>query len=150
MAPALVRSWPIDAGTDVSCCGALTVRFAREAGLDEQAAWALGIAASELASNIVKFAGRGRLTLSRLTAPRPGVEVVAEDSGPGVPDAAIVFADGYSEGRFLAGDEDPRRLRGRGVGLGAVRRLTDDVQLQNLVPSGLRVAARRWARVPGR
>ena len=48
----------------------------------------IATAVSEIARNIVRFAGNGELVIELLDSPRPGVRVVARDTGPGIPDVA--------------------------------------------------------------
>src|SRR5688572_17303825 len=54
-------------------------------------------AASELARNILKYAGTGHVTISPLEyGGRTGVEIVAEDRGPGIADIELAVKDRYS------------------------------------------------------
>ena len=46
----------------------------------------LATAVSEVARNIVRFAGHGTVTVELLQEPRPGIRVVARDTGPGIAD----------------------------------------------------------------
>src|SRR4029078_11725441 len=86
----------------------------------------LMIVAGELASNILKYAGRGRLSVQRIDdAERgAGLQLVAEDSGPHFKSVDTAVLDGFN-------DEGPVDLsvlvtrRGTASGLGAVRRMTD-------------------------
>jgi len=118
-----------------------TMRFARAVGFDDRAAWEVAIASSELATNAIKYGGKGRLVLRRIDAPRRGIEVTVEDRGPG-------FADPERAGR----DERPPApaaarsggRRGLGLGLGVVRRMMDDVLVENRTDGGARVTARKW------
>ena len=92
---------------------------------------------------MLKFAGSGRLVLKRLTAPRPGIEIVVEDDGPGIDDIEQAMLDGVSEGREIA--EIPiKERRGIGGGLGAVDRLMDEFELVNRPDGGVRATARKW------
>ena len=56
----------------------------------------LATAVSEVARNIVRFADHGTITISLLEDPRPGIRVVARDTGPGIPDVERALSDGYS------------------------------------------------------
>jgi serine/threonine-protein kinase RsbT len=74
----------------------------------------VALAISEIARNIVTYAQRGTVTLKRLDeGGRGGIEVVAQDDGPGIPDIALAMRDGYSTGRSL------------GVGLPGAKRVMD-------------------------
>src|SRR5205814_715766 len=46
----------------------------------------LATAVSEVSRNIVRFASHGEVTIELLERPRPGIRVVARDTGPGIPD----------------------------------------------------------------
>ena len=77
----------------------------------------LATAVSEVARNIVRFADHGELTVEMLDEPRPGIRVVARDTGPGIADVERALADGYST------DE------GLGLGLPGARRLVDEFDI---------------------
>ena len=90
-------------------------------------------AASELATNIVKYAGRGSMRVAAVRrGPREGVELWAEDRGPGIADLTLALADRYSTSGSL------------GLGLPGVRRLMDDFDLQTSPETGTSVKVCRW------
>jgi serine/threonine-protein kinase RsbT len=95
----------------------------------------LATAISEIARNITTYAGRGSIRM-RLTEEhgQHGIEVVAEDQGPGIPDIAAALSDGYSTGR------------GMGLGLPGARRLMDDFEIDSRVGEGTRVRMVKWRR----
>lgn len=115
---------------------------AREIGFDSAATEELVLVVSELASNIVKHAREGRLTMRAVSAGhRRGLEVEAVDRGSGMPDPESAVVDGYSTADTL------------GFGLGAVRRLTDELSIRSVPGQRTVVSARRWLRqrdVPAR
>jgi serine/threonine-protein kinase RsbT len=91
-------------------------------------------AASELARNIVKYAGRGSLTVRSLKdGRRSGLEIVAEDRGPGIADVEAALTDHFSTGGTL------------GLGLPGVRRMMDEFEMRTAPGAGTRVAVRKWA-----
>ena len=135
--------------TDPQYCQSHARTFALEAGFGPREATALAIVASELASNIVRHAGEGMLRLRRLEP--AGVEVLAADRGPGIPDVSLALKDGYSRGRFNA----EVLLEGKtadslGCGLGAVQRLSDEMEIQSTPGQGTSVRARKWVQRAGR
>jgi anti-sigma regulatory factor (Ser/Thr protein kinase) len=96
------------------------------------------IVASELASNLYKHARQGELLFRRLRTPdgdADGMEILALDKGPGIPDVALSRRDGYSTSGTL------------GHGLGAVERQADDVEIYTQ-PTGTVVMARLWRTSP--
>lgn len=96
---------------------------ARKAGRDAASGLGLGIAdqtrlataISELTRNVTQYAGRGRCRI-RASATERGrrIEVVVEDSGPGIPDLERAMTQGYSTSGGL------------GAGLPGTRRLVDE------------------------
>jgi serine/threonine-protein kinase RsbT len=90
-------------------------------------------AVSELASNILKYAGRGQLRIRAVEGRgKRGIEVVAEDHGPGIPDVQLAMRDHFSESGTL------------GLGLPGARRLMDEFHLWSEVGKGTRVTIRKW------
>ena len=94
----------------------------------------LATVTSELARNVVKYAKRGRMIAQPLDAAqgRPGLRLIFEDSGPGIPDLQAAMRDGFSTGRGL------------GKGLPGSRRLVDEFDIKSTVGSGTTVTVVRW------
>jgi serine/threonine-protein kinase RsbT len=93
----------------------------------------IATAISELARNICLYAGTGRVHLRALDAGgRPGIEIVAEDEGPGIADPELAMRDGYSTSRGL------------GLGLPGTRRLMDEFEITTKPGVGTTVCARKW------
>jgi anti-sigma regulatory factor (Ser/Thr protein kinase) len=94
--------------------------------------------ASELGTNLHKHARSGELLVRRLATEAgdvDGMEIMALDKGPGIPDVALSRRDGYSTTGTL------------GHGLGAVHRQADDVEIYTHT-SGTVVVARLWRKSP--
>ncbi|HEX8151257.1 MAG TPA: anti-sigma regulatory factor [Pyrinomonadaceae bacterium] len=89
---------------------------------------------SELARNVVKYARRGRMIAQPLDAAqgRPGLRLIFEDTGPGIPDIGAAMRDGFSTGRGL------------GKGLPGSKRLVDVFEIESTVGVGTRVTIVRW------
>jgi len=96
----------------------------------------IATAISEVARNILSYAGSGDIELSRLERNgRWGIAIVARDNGPGIADVRQALEDGYSTSGSL------------GLGLPGVRRLMDDFEIQSAPGTGTVVTCRKWARL---
>jgi anti-sigma regulatory factor (Ser/Thr protein kinase) len=105
-------------------------RLAGELGIDEVTAERAAIVATEAARNAVRHGGGGMLILRGLGPPeRGGVELLALDRGPGIPDLAAALRDGYS----TAGTP--------GHGLGAMSRLATRFEVWSAPGAGTAVLA---------
>lgn len=93
----------------------------------------IATAISEIARNIVVYAGRGDIDLSITEKNgKRGILVIARDEGPGIPDIERAMRDGYSTGNSL------------GLGLPGSRRLMDDFEIDSAVGRGTTVIMRKW------
>lgn len=110
-----------------------TLKLLAELGFDEVRQTLITTAVSELSTNIIRYGRRGTITLSVMeTGGRRGLEVIAEDQGPGIEDIARAL-----EERFSTGD-------GLGLGLPSVRRIMDEFVIDSEVKKGTRIVARKW------
>jgi serine/threonine-protein kinase RsbT len=93
----------------------------------------IATAISEIARNIVTYAGVGVMTL-RVSAngSKPGITVIAEDDGPGVADIALAMQDGFSTKNSL------------GLGLPGCRRLMDLFEITSAPGVGTTVTMEKW------
>lgn len=138
------NEFTIGRSADVIACAYRSVRWARSVGFDDLQSSRLGIVVAELAENALKHAGGGTVTLHLLDEPRSGLEIVVVDQGPGIEDVELAFVDGVSDGRPRSHGVTHGGHDGLGVGLGAVRRLMDEVAIDSSRDSGTRVTARLW------
>jgi serine/threonine-protein kinase RsbT len=93
----------------------------------------IATAVSELARNIIKYAGTGNVVIGPVERRgRSGIEIVAEDQGPGIEDVERAMTDHYSSGGTL------------GLGLPGVRRLLDEFEVDSAPGKGTRVTGRKW------
>jgi len=93
----------------------------------------IATAISELARNIVTYARRGELRITVIYEhARTGIQLVARDNGPGIPDINQALRDGFSTSGSL------------GLGLPGVRRLMDEFECISEVGRGTTVTARKW------
>jgi serine/threonine-protein kinase RsbT len=88
---------------------------------------------SELARNIVTYAKTGEVELKAIrNTSRFGLQVLARDEGPGIPDLSQALRDGFSTSGSL------------GLGLPGVKRLVDEFEIVSKVDQGTTVMARKW------
>ena len=94
----------------------------------------LATIASELARNVVKYAGRGQVIAqpTRGTDGRGGLRLIFEDSGGGIPDIPAAMRDGFTTGGGL------------GKGLPGSRRLAHEFKIESSPERGTRVTVVRW------
>lgn len=90
-------------------------------------------AASELARNIFKYAGKGNLYLRALEADgKIGIELTFVDSGPGIADLGLAMTDGYTSSGGL------------GMGLPGAKKLMDEMEIKSVVGQGTTIILKKW------
>lgn len=93
----------------------------------------IATAISELARNIVSYAGTGVITLKGIqNSARQGISIVATDEGPGIHDVREALRDGFSTSGSL------------GLGLPGVRRLMDEFDIASQPGLGTKVEVKKW------
>ncbi|MFJ8109363.1 SpoIIE family protein phosphatase [Streptomyces sp. NPDC096132] len=138
----MARVWdvPVHDSTRVRDARVAAEGAAALAGLDESRTAAAALVATELATNLLKHAGGGRL-LVEVVAPPTGhdgavvAQIAAVDHGPGIADVPAALVDGFSTTGSL------------GAGLGTCRRLADDFGVHGAPGRGT-VALARIGAVP--
>jgi RNA polymerase sigma factor (sigma-70 family) len=123
---------PIRVDADVVTARQAAREMAGRAGFSGTDLTVLATAVSEITRNIVRFAGKGEVVLELLDAPRPGIRIVARDTGPGIPDLDQALADGYST------------YDGLGLGLPGARRLMDEFTVVTELGRGTTVSMIKW------
>ncbi|HSY85360.1 MAG TPA: anti-sigma regulatory factor, partial [Verrucomicrobiae bacterium] len=104
---------------------------AQSLGFDEQTAGRSALVATELATNLLKHAGRGQILLDRYRdSTGSGLEILSLDKGPGIADLGRAMEDGYSTAGSM------------GTGLGAVRRQADEFAVYSRPGLGTAMMAR--------
>jgi anti-sigma regulatory factor (Ser/Thr protein kinase) len=109
------------------------VALAEELQLSETGRGAVGLATTEMATNLVKHAGRGHILLQRiLQGKKHGIRLMSVDKGPGIDDVHRALNDGHSTTHSM------------GAGLGAIQRLSDSFDLYSIPGSGTIISAEFW------
>jgi serine/threonine-protein kinase RsbT len=128
-------SAPINNDADIVAARQIGRRLATEAGFSGSELTLIATAISEIARNIVVYAGHGEMTMEVMDRDgRRGVQVVARDQGPGIPDVELAMRDGFSTGRSL------------GLGLPGARRLMDEFEIVSAPGKGTTITMRKWVR----
>ena len=121
--------------SNVGAARRMSRALAERIGFDSAAGEEIALAITELATNLIKHAKGGKLTLTPLAAGgRVGLEIESRDRGPGIADVEQALADRFS----TAGT--------RGTGLGAVNRLMDELYIASPHGAGTRIVCRKWVR----
>jgi serine/threonine-protein kinase RsbT len=129
------KSIPINDEYDIVSARSVGKQIAGEIGLGIVDQSRVATAVSELARNVVLYAGTGVVTFRQLNDGRgSGLEIVVSDSGPGIADIELAMQDGYTSGNGL------------GVGLPGTKRLMDEFEIESEVGKGTTVTIRKWRR----
>jgi anti-sigma regulatory factor (Ser/Thr protein kinase) len=131
--PPRARSFAVTNRQDAVLIAPQARRLALQFGLSGKRSAEIAIVVSELATNIAKHGTRGEIILvvDDDSPPRGELTVIARDIGPPIHDLAIAMTDGCDD----RGPIDPSLLLhrgGLGTGLGAVLRLSDRFEYQEL------------------
>lgn len=121
-----MKRWiPIDDRSAVAAIRRLARRYATRINLPDRRQEELAIVVSEATTNILRYAGRGRALI--VAVRHPGVEklvLLFTDNGPGIAEIDRMFEDGESS------------TDSAGLGLGAIRRLSDSFDIFTSVEDG--------------
>lgn len=90
-------------------------------------------ACSELARNMLKYAGGGSTLIEIISKGREnGIRVTFTDKGPGIEDIQKAMEDGFSTGKSL------------GLGLPGAKRLASEFEIKSTVGEGTTVMIIKW------
>jgi serine/threonine-protein kinase RsbT len=110
------------------------LEMARAMGFALPEATKIAVVISELARNILNYAGHGTITLIAFSDDQPRFEITARDRGPGISDVARVLAGGYSTSGGL------------GKGVSGSKRLMDTFHIESRVGFGTTIKASKRLR----
>jgi len=89
-------------------------------------------AASELMTNMIKYANGGEVEIQASNMGRKKIVVVFTDKGPGIPDVDLALTRGFSSGKTY------------GIGLPGARQLTDEFSITTTVGTGTTIKIAKW------
>jgi serine/threonine-protein kinase RsbT len=123
---------PVASSEDVVIARTAGRKVAEELKFSMGESTLLATAISELARNIVTYAGRGEIRINLVSnGTRRGISVVASDQGPGIADIELAMRQGYSTSGGL------------GIGLPGVRRIMDEFAIAS-DGRGTTVTTTKW------
>jgi serine/threonine-protein kinase RsbT len=126
---------PISSGTDIMIARQEGRKLAEKAGMNGSDLTVVATAISEVARNIVEYARQGKILLRMVhQGTRRGIQVEAQDQGPGIADIDRAMQDGFST------------LGSLGLGLPGAKRLMDEFELESEVGRGTTITMRKWSR----
>jgi serine/threonine-protein kinase RsbT len=123
---------PIRTDRDIVLARQAARDLATRVGFSRTHLTVIATSVSEMARNIVRFAAPGEIVVQLVEEPRPGVRVVARDTGPGIDDVEQALRDGYST------------YQGLGLGLPGTRRLMDEFAIVSERGRGTTVTMTKW------
>jgi serine/threonine-protein kinase RsbT len=126
---------PINSDQDIVAARQKGRSLAAALGFSSGDATLIATAISELARNIITYAKSGEIRLTVINgSARQGIQLVARDQGPGIPDVQQALRDGFSTSGSL------------GLGLPGVKRLVDEFEIVSEENRGTTVTAKKWKR----
>lgn len=125
----------VEAELDIVAARQAGRTMAKELGFGEVDQARIATAISELARNIYLYAQKGVIILSFIQEDtRIGLQIQAQDSGPGITDIQQVLQDGFTTSGGL------------GAGLPGVKRLMDTFEITTQIGIGTEIKAIKWLR----
>jgi anti-sigma regulatory factor (Ser/Thr protein kinase) len=127
-------AFPVSDTSHVSAARRGVAHLAEQLGFTEERAGQSALVVTELATNILKHAGRGEILVTECRdGNRRGIEILSIDYGSGFANLADALVDGHSTAGSL------------GHGLGSVRRQSDDFEVFTVPSKGSAALSRLWA-----
>jgi len=127
----------VAAEADVYVAAHQVKALARQMGFNEADQTRVETVISELARNIVLYAGEGAIKAQVVAQDkRRGLRIQAFDHGPGIVDIEQAMKDGYTTSGGL------------GSGLGGAKRMMDEFHIESAPGRGTQVTVLKWLRQP--
>ena len=118
---------------DVAAASSKALRFGEIAGFNSAKRYMVATVVSELGTNICRYARDGEITVRVIEdETKKGIEIVANDIGPGIADIEAAMQDNFSTSNSL------------GLGLPGVKRMMDEFKIETEEGVGTKVTIRKW------
>ena len=118
---------------DVAYAALEAREFAKIIGFNTTSQFMISTAVSELARNIYVYAKKGTIILSSLEKElNNGIQIIADDEGPGIVDIEKALKNDYSTGGTM------------GVGLPGTKRLMDEFEITTNLGKGTIIKVVKW------
>ncbi|HCL90790.1 MAG TPA: ATP-binding protein [Candidatus Atribacteria bacterium] len=106
---------------------------AETAGFRQSEQYMIATVISELARNIFIYALRGEIIIKIIEKNnKKGLEIIAQDNGPGIKDIGQAMKDNFSTSEGL------------GLGLPGVKRIMDEFVITTKAGAGTKIMVRKW------
>jgi serine/threonine-protein kinase RsbT len=122
----------VDRESDIVTARGMGRDLCRDLGFSMSVQVKVATAISELARNIVQYAGKGHITITALMNGKRGIEITAHDDGPGIPNMEEILNRKY------------RSTRGMGMGLVGTKNLMDEFEVRTMPGEGTLVRVRKY------
>jgi serine/threonine-protein kinase RsbT len=123
----------IASNTDIVTARQQGRQLAMQLGFEGAEVTLIAAAISEVARNVVDHAKKGEIILERIQhGSKYGMQIIARDDGPGIPDVAQAMQYGYST------------RKGLGVGLPGAKWLMDEFDIISKVGKGTTITMKKW------
>lgn len=120
----------IEREDDVYMASTIGKKVAEDCGFSKSQQTKLVVSIMELTRNIVFYADKGELFIKPV--PSLGIEIIANDHGPGIPNIDQIL------------NNSVRSKTGLGLGLSGVKRLMDEFEITSTINQGTKVRAVKW------
>jgi len=125
----------IDSDAGVMCARQKGRELAMAIGISGSDLTLIATAISEIARNIVQYAGQGEIEFRFVEGRgKRGLLIIARDHGPGIANIGQAMQDGFSTSK------------GMGLGLSGAKRLMDDFEIVSEVGKGTTISMVKWGR----
>lgn len=118
--------------SDIVLARGTAAAMCKRIGFPKTAEVKIATAVSELSRNIVQYGGGGEIAITPLKGDTQGIEIVATDFGPGIPNLDDILSGNYQS------------RHGMGMGLRGTKNLMDFFDVKTTPESGTKITIRKY------